>query len=90
METKSESDELYQLHTENRHLKDTIIALRQELENLRIENEQNLQKALSDSHSEIAQLKETTTALRDEMEKMEIESEPSPNYLLNFLLPIPA
>ena len=75
MNTLSEPDELYLAQTENRHLKDTIAALRQELERLRIENDENLQKAASAANDETGQLKATVSALRDEMIKMEIENE---------------
>jgi len=44
MNLNSEQDELFQLQGENRQLKDTIIALRQELEKQRIENDQKLSK----------------------------------------------
>ena len=82
MNTLSEPDELRLAQTENRHLKDTIAALRQELERLQIENDENLQKAASAANDEIGQLKATVIALRDEMKKMEIYTQVYISYIL--------
>lgn len=70
-----EQDDLYWLQSENRHLKDTIIALRQEIERLRIEHDENLQKALSAASDEIGQLKVTIGVLRDKLERERISHE---------------
>jgi len=75
MELQSESEELYQAQTENRYLKDTISALREELEKTQIGHEANVQKALSAAGDEILQLKSSVSALRDELEKAQIASE---------------
>ena len=42
---QSESDELYLVQTEDAHLKETIIALREELQKLDAQNEESVQKA---------------------------------------------
>ncbi|MBA7481974.1 hypothetical protein ES707_17454 [subsurface metagenome] len=44
MKSQSEKKELNQLQTENRHLKDTITALREELENQKIKCEEQSMK----------------------------------------------
>ena len=67
MNTSFEPDELRLAQTENRHLKDTITALRQELEKLRFENDENLQKASSAANDQIGQLKAMVNALHDEI-----------------------
>ena len=75
MELQSESEELYQAQTENRYLKETISALREELEKTQIGHEANVQKALTAANDEILQLKSSVSALRDELEKAQIISE---------------
>lgn len=67
------TDELYQAQMENRFLKETIAALREELEKERICRDDDVQKALADAHDNIKQLKETVSSLRLAMEKMAIE-----------------
>ncbi|MFC1694101.1 hypothetical protein ACFL1R_11395 [Candidatus Latescibacterota bacterium] len=75
MKSQSEKKELNQLQAENRHLKDTIIALRETLEKQCIENEELVQKAVASANDEIVQLKATVTALRDELEYNNIKNE---------------
>ncbi|MEE9239809.1 MAG: hypothetical protein V3U53_01295 [bacterium] len=75
MELQTESDELYQTQTENRHLKNTIVALRDELEKSRIDKEDSVQKAIQASNDEIVQLKSTASALREELERNNIAHE---------------
>ena len=75
MELQSESEELYQSQTENRYLKETISALREELEKTQIGHEANVQKALTAANDEILQLKSSVSALRDELEKAQLTSE---------------
>jgi hypothetical protein len=72
-----ESDQLdrYSLQAENRHLKEMIAALRDEMEKMRIGEQERLQKAIVSANDEIGQLKEMTNALRDELERREIEYE---------------
>jgi len=69
MKDESNSDELYDVQTENRHLKDIITALRESLEEMKIKNEEVAQEARAAANEEIIQLKETIDALRDEMKK---------------------
>lgn len=68
------TDALYQAQTENRHLKDTLGALRQELELLNSMNEETTQKTVASANDEINQLKVTVTALREEMESLRFEN----------------
>jgi len=77
MGPQPDRDELYLALTENVHLKETIVALREELEKLAVEKEESIQKAVVTANNEIAQLKATAAALRDEMEKMEYEKRES-------------
>jgi len=72
MEPESDAQELYLTQTENRHLKDTISVLREELEKMRIDHETNIRNALLSADSEILQLKSTIVALRDELERIQI------------------
>jgi predicted nucleic acid-binding Zn-ribbon protein len=60
--------ELQQALTENRHLKETIAAMREELENVRFETEKRFQEAIAVGNSEIIQLKATIQELRNKME----------------------
>ena len=75
MASESEPNELYDLHTENRHLKEMVGALRDEMEKMRIGEQERLQKALAAANDEIGQLKNIIFALRDELERRKIESE---------------
>lgn len=68
VDISGEKDELYMAQTENRHLKDTIVALRDELESERNFSAKKTQDALALSSNEIKQLKETAAALRDALE----------------------
>jgi len=73
MELKSSTNELYEVQTENRHLKDTIRALREELEKERYNCENRVQKAVASANDEIVQLKSIIQALRDGLEQQKIE-----------------
>ena len=53
---------------EIRHLKDTIVALREEMESVRASSDHERQKATADMDAEIRQLRETVAALRDQLE----------------------
>ena len=57
-------------NSENEHLKTTIGELRDTLEALHAENDENVQAAVADANGEILQLKATVEALRDELEQM--------------------
>jgi len=63
------TDELQQALTENRHLKGTIAAMRDELENIRFETEKRFQETIAVGNSEITQLQATIQELRNEMER---------------------
>jgi hypothetical protein len=69
------ADELYQTRLENRFPKETIAALREELEKERIFRDNDIQKALADAHANISELKETVNSLRHAMEKRKIQYE---------------
>ncbi len=75
MEPKTGPDESHLARTENRQLKETIGALRDELERMRFEKEQGVQQAVAAANDEIVQLKATVTALRDGLERMRFEKE---------------
>ncbi|HIO69514.1 MAG TPA: hypothetical protein EYG58_03075, partial [Nitrospirales bacterium] len=63
MTTQAEVSETYQLETENRQLKETILLLRQQVEEMRIDKEQSIQHATNARANEIAQLHDTIHAL---------------------------
>jgi hypothetical protein len=70
MEKRSPNpDELQHLYTENRHLKGTVAALREELERARFEADKKLQESMVLGNNELLQLKATIQELRDEMER---------------------
>jgi hypothetical protein len=73
MKTQPDHDELYLALSENTHLKETIVALREELQTSMVQTAESVQKAVVTANDEIAQLKATVSALRDKMEKMEHE-----------------
>jgi hypothetical protein len=73
--TRSTPDELYAVETENRHLKEMIAALRDEMETMRIGERERLQQALAEAREEIGQLRDMGTALRETLERQAIESE---------------
>jgi len=62
-------DELQQALTENRHLRETIAALRTELERVGYETEQRFQETIALGNNENIQLKATIRELRSEMER---------------------
>ena len=70
-----ESGELHEAHSEIRHLKNTIGALREELESTRYANEQDVQSAIAITNDEIVQLRATAQALRDELENLRFEKD---------------
>jgi hypothetical protein len=71
----AESNELYSLQSENRHLKEMIGALRDEMEKMRIGEQESFQRALAPASDEIGQLKAMIVALRDELDRRKIEGE---------------
>jgi len=75
MASGSQQDERYSVQTENRHLKETVTALRDEMDNMRVSEQERLQHTLAAAREEIGQLKATITALRDGLERRKIEDE---------------
>ena len=65
----------FNFETENKFLKITITALRDKMEDLKIQQEDNIQRAKAGSADEISQLQQTVNALRSEMEKTQISKE---------------
>jgi hypothetical protein len=68
-------DERYGLQTENRHLKEMVAALRDEMEKMRIAEQEGLQKAMAAANDELGQLRNMIVALRDELDRRKIEYE---------------
>jgi chromosome segregation ATPase len=67
-----ENNALYQMQTEIRHLKNTIQALRDELEAMCASKEEALQAASAAGADEMRQLQSTIAALRTELEQKEV------------------
>jgi chromosome segregation ATPase len=63
------SDALYQAHADIRHLKNTIAALRGELEVMRLRKDEAVQAAVAAGRDEAHQLQTAIAALRDELEQ---------------------
>jgi hypothetical protein len=63
------------LQAENRHLKGMVGALREQMEKMRIDEQERLQHALAAANEENGQLKNMIFTLRDELERRKIESE---------------
>ena len=53
---------------EKRQLRETIVALRERLEELQAGEEERIERAVARANNENRQLKETINALRDELE----------------------
>ena len=66
-----ETDELLLAQTEIRHLKNTIQALREEMERVRFERDEAVSAAVSEANKEIQQLRSTALAFRDDLERSE-------------------
>jgi HAMP domain-containing protein len=64
-----ETDQLYQAQTEIRHLKNTIQALRDELEAMRVGKDEAVQATIAAGADEVRQLHATIAALRTELEQ---------------------
>jgi len=75
MMSGSQQNELYGLQAENRHLREMIGALRDEMEKMRINEQERLQKALAPANDEIGQLRNMIVALRDELDRRKIDGE---------------
>ena len=75
LDPSERSNQPFDFETESKYLKLTITALRNKMEKLQINQEENNQKALSDSADAIHQLQNTVTALRSKIEKFQISKE---------------
>ncbi len=64
-----ETDKLYEAQTEIRHLKNTIQALRDELEAMRVGKDEAVHAVIAAGADEARQLQATIAALRTEMEQ---------------------
>ncbi len=64
---------LFEKDGEIAYLKDTIIAVRDQMEKMQFEKADVEQRAVARANDEIRQLRETAVALRDQMEKMQFE-----------------
>ena len=71
MTQATDPEELLVAQREIRHLKDTITALREQMELQRAAHDDAVQAAHSTSDSELRQLKDTVTALREKLEESE-------------------
>ena len=71
--TLDSTQELSALHAENRHLKDSIVALRQSLEVLVLDKNAAVQQAVAASQGEIENLKGAVVALREALEALRAE-----------------
>ena len=63
----------YEADAEVRHLRQTVHALRQELEERQADKAESVQRAIANAQGEIVQLKKTAAALRDALEAMQAE-----------------
>jgi len=75
MAPESDPQELYGLQTDNYHLKAMIGALREEMEKMRVSQEESIQHSLATAKDEIDQLKEMIRTLRVELERRKTEYE---------------
>ena len=60
---------------EIRHLKDTIAAMRQKMEELGADSQIRVQQVTAEYHDEALQLKAAVQAMRDEMDQMRFEKQ---------------
>jgi predicted nucleic acid-binding Zn-ribbon protein len=67
------TQELSLLHTENRHLKDTIATMRESLEALVLDKNAAVQREAAASRDEIENMKAAVVALREALEALRIE-----------------
>ncbi len=74
-DTSGSTHQSFDFEKENKYLKLTISALRSQMENFQIKQEEKIQKTRSESADEISQLQTTVGALRAEMEKNQISKE---------------
>ena len=69
MTTEDKTEEMLALQKDNLHLKQSINALRDQLEKMKIARDEAVQNTLRSVQGEITQLKATIAAMRDELEK---------------------
>ncbi len=69
----SETSGFYDPQTENRHLKETVTALREEMERMREGEQERLHHALVAAKDEIDQLHKMIATMREELERFNIE-----------------
>ena len=67
LDPSEQSNETFDFEIENKYLKLTITALRNQIEKLQINQEEKIQKTKYDSVDEISQLQNTVNALRSEI-----------------------
>jgi len=72
MTSEATNDGQNDLKAENRHLKETIVALRTTLDQKEIEKDERIQEALAAANDEIGQLKAAIQAVREEMERQKL------------------
>ena len=65
----------HQMDVEMRHLKNTIAALRDKMESVHFQKDEEVQKAVALSNDEIIQLKDTVSALREQLETLKYDDE---------------
>ncbi len=70
-----DTDRLFQAQKEINHLKDTISALRAELDRAAIDKEESVDRAVSHAVGEAAQLHNTVGALRDRLEALRLDKD---------------
>jgi len=75
MHTIIETDQTSSLQKEVHHLREMIEVLLAELENLRLESDRAVQRAVADGGVENQQLKSTINVLRDELEKLRFDEQ---------------
>jgi cell division protein FtsB len=68
-------DELSRLRAENAQLRDTVVALREELERHQAAHQEGVQRAIAAASEEVTQLRATVAALREAMERLRFEGE---------------
>jgi len=75
MAPEAHQDERHRLDTENRHLREMVTALRDELDRMRIGEQERLQQALAAARDECGQLRGTVAALREQLERLKAEDD---------------
>ncbi len=66
---------IQELDNENRQLKDTITALREELEKSNVKEEMNKEKVLAQAGLQIQELKDSILVIRQQLEMVHIEAD---------------